>query len=119
MADVHPLTPQITPATDEELYTVLAMAYPEVSRPHGQLKGEIDWDRVVAFADGRFASVDALKDLLGRLVALTMPRLSCGDEYYQAIGEIDFLPGGAVSIHMGIRRDIKTPVRLYDDKGAL
>lgn len=95
------------PLDDLELYEVLVAAYPERFAGRED-KGEDIWNEVMEFGDEICAEMDqeALCDLLGRLVMLTMPmQAALSGKPRHALGTITIHDGQA-RMAAAVSRDV-------------
>lgn len=86
------------PLEDLELFELIVAAYPEKFQA-AEERGDDIWDEVIEFADDLCAEMDqdALCNLLGRVVMLTMPMQAgiTGDGRH-VLGTIEFRDGKAL-----------------------
>lgn len=87
-----------TPLTDLEMFDLICAAYPE------KAYSDNDWDAVQEFAD-EIEGFDAVADLLGRVVMLTMP-MSSGltGRLAHCLGTV-VIEDGAAHMVAAVRRD--------------
>jgi hypothetical protein len=86
------------------MFEILSAAYPEKFTDDS----DATWDAVQQFAE-EIEGFDAVADLIGRLVMLSMP-MKCGltERWSHCLGSITF-EGSAAHMTAGVRRDALTP----------
>lgn len=92
------------PLCDLEMFDLLQAAYPE------KFPDEEDatWDAAQQFAD-EISGWDAVADLLGRVVMLSMPMKSGLTEHlYHCLGKVS-VHGGTAQMNAAVRRDFQAP----------
>ena len=92
------------PIDELEMFEILSAAYPEKFTDDS----DATWDAVQQFAE-EIEGFDAVADLIGRLVMLSMP-MKCGltERWSHCLGSITF-EGSAAHMTAGVRRDALTP----------
>lgn len=89
--------------TDLELYELIKCAYPD--RFPDLAEGD-DWDSVMEFAE-EFQGLEALCELLGRVVMLTMPmKTAISGQLSYCLGEVNISDNQA-SMISAVKRNVK------------